>query len=55
MTIIDTPYNTQSKIPCLLSKDVQTVIRYYNFSNSLGLPDKRMELAENYNDNLLYK
>jgi hypothetical protein len=46
MTIIDTLSNTQSKIPCLLSKGVRTVIRYYNFSNSLRLPEKRMELAE---------
>lgn len=46
MSIIDTPFNTQSSIPCLLSQGVRTVIRYYNFSNSQRLPEKRMELAE---------
>lgn len=46
MTIIDTPYNTTSKIPSLLSKGVKTVIRYYNFSNSSTFKDKRLELAE---------
>ncbi|HXH09855.1 MAG TPA: glycoside hydrolase domain-containing protein [Alphaproteobacteria bacterium] len=46
MSIIDTPFNTESKIPCLLSQGVQTVIRYYNFSNSRTLPEKRLELAE---------
>jgi len=46
MTIIDTPYNTTSKISSLLSKGVKTVIRYYNFSNSSTLKDKRLELAE---------
>jgi hypothetical protein len=46
MSIIDTHRNTTSKIACLRTKGVQTVIRYYNFSNSLQLPEKRMELAE---------
>lgn len=46
MSIIDTPFNTKSKIPCLLSQGVRTVIRYYNFSNSQSFPEKRMELAE---------
>jgi glycoside hydrolase-like protein/SH3 domain-containing protein len=46
MSIIDTPFNTESRIPCLLSQGVRTVIRYYNFSNSRTLPQKRMELAE---------
>lgn len=46
MSIIDTPFNTQSSIPCLLSQGVRTVIRYYNFSNSQTFPEKRLELAE---------
>jgi hypothetical protein len=46
MSIIDTPFNTKSRIPCLLSQGVRTVVRYYNFSNSLSLPEKRLELAE---------
>lgn len=46
MSIIDTPFNTESSISCLLSQGVRTVIRYYNFSNSRKLPQKRMELAE---------
>ena len=46
MSIIDTPFNTVSKIPCLLSKGVTTVIRYYNFVNSSRLPRKCLELAE---------
>jgi len=46
MSIIDTPYNTTSKISGLLSNGVKTVIRYYNFSNSQALPEKRLELAE---------
>jgi hypothetical protein len=44
--IIDTPFNTTAKIPCLLSKGVQTVIRYYNFSNSSSFPEKRLERSE---------
>jgi hypothetical protein len=46
MSIIDTPFNTKSKISCLSSQGVQTVIRYYNFSNSQSFPEKRLELAE---------
>jgi hypothetical protein len=46
MSIIDTPFNTESRISCLLSQGVRTVIRYYNFSNSGILPEKRIELAE---------
>jgi glycoside hydrolase-like protein len=46
MTIVDTPLNTTSKIGCLVSHRVRTVIRYYNFSNSRKLPQKRLELAE---------
>ena len=46
MSIIDTARNTEAKISCLLSEGVRTAIRYYNFSNSRGLPEKRMELAE---------
>lgn len=44
--IIDTPYNTTSKISCLLSNGVGTVIRYYNFSNSQTFPNKCLELPE---------
>ena len=46
MKIIDTPFNTKSKITCLLSQGVRTVIRYYNFSNSQLFHEKRLELAE---------
>ena len=46
MSIIDTPFNTVSKIPCLLSNGVKTVIRYYNFSNSGTFPQKCLNLAE---------
>ena len=46
MSIIDIPFNTESKISCLLSQDVHTVIRYYNFSNSRIFPQKCMQLAE---------
>ena len=46
MRIIDTAFNTQSSIPCLFSQGVCVVIRYYNFSNTSTLPEKRMELAE---------
>ncbi len=44
--IIDSPVSTTSSIPCLLSQGVRTVIRYYNHSNSLTFPSKRLELAE---------
>lgn len=46
MSVIDTPANTTSKLACLKSKGVTTVIRYYNFRNSQQLPDKRLELPE---------
>ncbi len=46
MSIIDTPYNTEPKVSCLVSKGVKTVIRYYNFSNSRSFPEKGMTLAE---------
>lgn len=46
MAIIDTASNTESSIPCLLSKGVQAVIRYYNFKNTGALPEKAMELKE---------
>lgn len=46
MSIIDTPFNTESSISCLQSKGVRTVIRYYNFSNSSVFPRKRLELPE---------
>lgn len=46
MLIIDTPQNTSKKIPELLTHDVGVVVRYYNFSNSSKLPEKRLELAE---------
>src|SRR5262245_41489786 len=46
MAIIDTTSNTESAINCLLSRGVRTVIRYYNFSNSLALPEKALELRE---------
>ena len=44
--IIDTPFNTEASLGCLLSEGVSTVIRYYNFSNSLTFPEKAMQLAE---------
>jgi len=46
MDIIDTPFNTTAKISCLVSHGVGTVIRYYNFSNSLSFPEKCLQLAE---------
>ena len=44
--IIDTPSSTKSKVTCLRSQGVRTVIRYYNFSNSGIFPNKRLELPE---------
>src|SRR5215510_9956763 len=44
--IIDTPFNTEASLGCLSSEGVSTVIRYYNFSNSLTFPEKAMQLAE---------
>ncbi|HEU4511152.1 MAG TPA: DUF1906 domain-containing protein [Pyrinomonadaceae bacterium] len=46
MSIIDTPFKTTSKLACLRSQGVRTVIRYYNFTNSSVFPNKRLELAE---------
>ena len=46
MSIIDTPVNTTSKLACLKSQGVTTVIRYYNFSNSTQSPDKRLDPPE---------
>ncbi|UWM66002.1 glycoside hydrolase domain-containing protein [Enterobacter sp. CP102] len=46
MSIIDTPYNTKNIVSCLLREGVSTVIRYYNFSNSISFPEKRLTLPE---------
>jgi hypothetical protein len=46
MLIIDTPYKTTAKLGCLAKKNVQTIIRYYNFSNSRSFPDKCLTLME---------
>jgi hypothetical protein len=46
MLIIDTPWNTTSKLACLAAQDVKTIIRYYNFSNSQKLPEKCLTLVE---------
>jgi hypothetical protein len=46
MSIIDTPANTTSKLGCLKTRGVTTVIRYYNFRNSQQLPDKRLDPPE---------
>ncbi len=46
MSIIDTPFNTTSRIPCLKQQGVRTVIRYYNFENSSVFRDKKLELPE---------
>lgn len=46
MSIIDTPWNTTAKLACLAANGVKTIIRYYNFSNSQRLPEKRLTLAE---------
>lgn len=46
MSIIDTPWNTTSKLAALAANGVTTIIRYYNFSNSQRLPEKRLSLAE---------
>lgn len=45
-SIIDTPWSTQSKLACLKEAGLRTVIRYYNFQSSSGLPEKRLEPAE---------
>lgn len=46
MNIIDTPNNTKRKVDCLYTKGITTVIRYYNFSNTLNLPEKCLKLDE---------
>jgi hypothetical protein len=46
MSIVDTPFNTTSRLACLASKGVTTIIRYYNFSNSRSFPEKALQLAE---------
>lgn len=46
MAIIDTPWNTTSKLVSLAAEGVKTIIRYYNFSNSQTLPEKCLTLAE---------
>ena len=46
MSIIDTPVSTTTRISCLKSEGVSTVIRYYNFRNSNVFPSKRLELPE---------
>jgi len=46
MSIIDTPWNTTSRLSCLAADNVKTIIRYYNFSNSQRLPEKCLTLAE---------
>jgi hypothetical protein len=46
MSIIDTPFKTTDKIPCLKQQGVTTVIRYYNFTNSSVFPNKKLELPE---------
>nr|WP_272210473.1 glycoside hydrolase domain-containing protein [Marinicella sp. W31]MDC2876357.1 DUF1906 domain-containing protein [Marinicella sp. W31] len=44
-TVIDTPWDTTSYIPQLISGGVEAVIRYYNHQNSTALPEK--QLGEN--------
>jgi hypothetical protein len=46
MKIIDTPQNTTTKLACLKSNGVTTVVRYYNFRNSQQLPNKRLDPPE---------
>lgn len=46
MRIIDTAVRTTAKLACLKSEGVTTIIRYYNFTNSTHLPEKRLERAE---------
>src|SRR5688572_26960905 len=46
MSIIDTPVSTTTRVSCLKSEGVTTVIRYYNFRNSSVFPNKRLELPE---------
>ena len=46
MSIIDTPANTTSKLTCLNTSGVTAIMRYYNFTNSSSLPEKRLRLPE---------
>jgi len=45
MSLVDSSYNKESKASCLVSKGVNTYIRYYNFSNSSYFQNKRLELV----------
>ncbi|MBL29239.1 MAG: hypothetical protein CMM50_17045 [Rhodospirillaceae bacterium] len=44
--IIDTPWNAADKAQKLADAGIETVIRYYNFSNSRLLPEKALTLPE---------
>ena len=44
--VIDTPWNTEDYASELKSGGVETVIRYFNHSNSSKLPEKRIEKPE---------
>jgi len=44
--IIDTPWSAAGRAQDLAHAGIDTVIRYYNFSNSRILPEKRLTLAE---------
>jgi len=46
MSIIDTPAKTTSKLTCLKNGGVTAIMRYYNFTNSHSLPEKRIQLSE---------
>lgn len=44
--IIDTPWNTTGKLSQLAAAGVDTIVRYYNYSNSTTLPQKGLTAAE---------
>jgi hypothetical protein len=44
--IIDTPWNTKNELSQLAAAGVDTVVRYYNYSNSTTLPQKCLTAAE---------
>jgi len=44
--IIDTPWNTTSKLPKLRAAGVTTILRYYNHRNSPVLPEKCLTPSE---------
>lgn len=44
--VIDTPWNTAAHAATLRQNGVETVIRYFNHTNSSKLPEKRVEKAE---------